>query len=135
MTVMCYFVCAVLRILHVVNHVLTSEECRKVWLRGDLWSDWLVRTIVLKPPGMIQQTLDLLEEHQGEWWYGSVATHIKGQYACFVHIAAMLHTAHMAVGTLCWFKELFLPSSLHYTATPFSVSELLSKCEIEFFKL
>ena len=54
-------------------HVLTSKECRRVWLRGDLWSDWLVRTVVLKPPGMIQQTLDLLEEHQGEWWYGRVA--------------------------------------------------------------
>ena len=45
----------------------------------------------------------------------------------------MLHTAHMAVGTLCWFKELFLPSSLHYTATPFSVSKLLDKHEMEFF--
>ena len=45
----------------------------------------------------------------------------------------MLHTAHMAVGTLRWFKELFLLSSLHYTATPFSVSKLLNKHEMEFF--
>ena len=45
----------------------------------------------------------------------------------------MLHTAHMAVGTLCWFKELFLPSSLHYTATPSLVSKFLNKHEMEFF--
>ena len=39
---------------HMAKHVLTSEECRRVWLvRGDLWSDWLVRTVVLKPLGMI----------------------------------------------------------------------------------
>ena len=75
--IMCYFVCAVLNTLHTVNSVLTSEECRRVWLRGDLWSDWLVRTVVLKPPGMVQRALDLLEEHQGKWWYSSVATPIK----------------------------------------------------------
>ena len=45
---------------------------------------WLVRTVVLKPPDMIQQALDLLEKHQGEWWYGSVATPIRGVFWCGV---------------------------------------------------
>ena len=77
-------ICAVLNTLRMANNVLTSKECRRVWLRGDLWSDWLVRTVVLKPPGMIQQALDLLEEHQGEWWYGSIATPIRGVFWCGV---------------------------------------------------
>ena len=78
---MCYIVCAVLKTLHMANHVFTSKECRTIWLmRGDLWSEWLVQSVVLKPPGMIQQALDLLEEHQGEWWYGSVVTPIKGVF-------------------------------------------------------
>ena len=86
------------------NHVLTSEECRMVWLRGDLWSDCLVRTVVLKPPGMIQQTLDLLEEHQREWWYGSVATPIRGVFWCGVsernRPATSEHVSHLSACTL-----------------------------------
>ena len=70
-------VCAVLRTLHTVKHILNEEECRSVG-KARQWWDELAVVIAVKPPGAVQETLGVLEEYKRKyWWYDGVANEIK----------------------------------------------------------
>ena len=71
-------VCAVLNTLHLVKHILNEEECRSVGKVGDWW-DELAVVIAVKPPGVVQETLGVLEEYQRKYWYDITATGIKSK--------------------------------------------------------
>ena len=62
-------VCAVLKTLHSVKHILNEEECRSVGNAGDWWDDELAVVVATKPPGAVQETLDVLEEYMEDWWF------------------------------------------------------------------
>ena len=70
--------CAVLKTLHTVKHILNEEECRSV---GETWGWWNELTVVIavKPPGAVQETLGVLEEYKREYWYDRVANGIKSK--------------------------------------------------------
>ena len=73
--------CAVLKTLHTVKHILNEEECRSVGkARG--WRDELAVVIAVKPPGAVQETLGVLEEYKREYWYDRAANGIKSKL-CF----------------------------------------------------
>ena len=58
-----------------VKHILTAEECRSVGKTGGWW-DELAVTIALKPPSVLQETLDVLA---GDALYGRGADLIKSK--------------------------------------------------------
>ena len=60
--------CAVLKTLHSVKHILNEEECRSVGKAGQWWADELAVVIAVKPPGAVQETLGVLEECQEEYF-------------------------------------------------------------------
>ena len=60
-------VCAVLKTLHTVKHILNEEECRSVGKAGYWWNDKLAVVIAVKPPGAVQETLGVLEEYKAEY--------------------------------------------------------------------
>ena len=66
--------CAVLTTLHSVRRILNEEECRSVGKAKDWW-DELAVVIVVK--GTVQETLGVLEEYKGDWWYDVTARGIK----------------------------------------------------------
>ena len=70
-------VCAVLRTLHCVKHILNEEECKSVGKAAVWWDDELVVVIVVK--GAVQETLGALEEYKGDGWYGRAAKGIKSK--------------------------------------------------------
>ena len=71
-------VCAVLKTLHTVKHILNEEECRSVGkARG--WRDELAVVIAVKPSGAVQETLGVLEEYKRDWWYDITAKGIKSK--------------------------------------------------------
>ena len=72
-------VCAVLKTLHTVKHILNEEECRSVGKAGDWWRDELVVVIAVKPPGTVQETLGVLEEYKRGGWYDITAKGIKSK--------------------------------------------------------
>ena len=55
-------VCAVLKTLHSLKHILNEEECRSVGKTRSWWGNELAVVIATKPPGTVQETLDVLEE-------------------------------------------------------------------------
>ena len=59
--------CAVLKTLHTVKHILNEEECRSVGKAGVWWRDKLAVVIALKPPGAVQEILGVLEEYKEEY--------------------------------------------------------------------
>ena len=59
--------CAVLKTLHTVKHILNEEECRSVGKAGVWWRDKLAVVIALKPPGAVQEILGVLEKCQEEY--------------------------------------------------------------------
>ena len=71
-------VCAVLKTLHSVKHILNEEECRSV---GKAWHWWdeLAVVIAVKPPGAVQETLGVLEEYKRALWYDITAKGIKSK--------------------------------------------------------
>ena len=71
-------VCAVLKTLHTVKHILNEEECRSVGKAGDWWNELAV-VIAVKPPGAVQETLGVLEECKVYWWYDKAAKGIKSK--------------------------------------------------------
>ena len=71
-------VCAVLKSLHTVKHILNEEECRSVGKAGEWWDDLAV-VIAVKPPGAVQETLGVLEEDTGDWQYDRAAGRIKSK--------------------------------------------------------
>ena len=72
-------VCAVLKTLHYVKHILNEEECRSVGKAEAWWNDELAVVIAVKPPGVVQETLGVLEEYQRRPWYGFTAEAIKSK--------------------------------------------------------
>ena len=72
-------VCADLRTLHTVKHILNEEECRSVGEAG-LWWNELAVVIAVKPPSVVQETLDVLEEHKGEVLAVIAAQGIKSKF-------------------------------------------------------
>ena len=73
-------VCAVLKTLHTVKHILNEEECRSVGeAKGFWWREELAVVIAVKPPGTVQETLGVLEEHKEELWYDRAAKGIKSK--------------------------------------------------------
>ena len=71
-------VCAVLKTLHSVKHILNEEECRSVGKTGNWWHELPV-VIAVKPPGTVQESLGVLEEYKEEWWYDITAGGIKSK--------------------------------------------------------
>ena len=71
-------VCAVLKTLHVKKDLITEEECRRVEETEYWWFEELVRTIAVKPPGVMKLVMNVLEEYKKEWWYSKTADRIKG---------------------------------------------------------
>ena len=71
-------VCAVLKYLHSVKHILNEEECRSVG-KARFWWDELAVVIAVKPPGAVQETLGVLEEYKREYWYDRAAERIKSK--------------------------------------------------------
>ena len=51
-----------LRTLHTVKLTLNEEECGSVGKAGNWWNVELAIAISVKPPGVVQETLDVLEE-------------------------------------------------------------------------
>ena len=72
-------VCAVLKTLHTVKHILNEEECRSVGKARYWWGDDLAVVIAVKPPGAVQETLGVLEECKEKWWYDITAMPIKSK--------------------------------------------------------
>ena len=70
-------VCAVLRTLHSVKHILNEEECRSVAKVRGWWQSELAIVIAVKPPGAVQESLGVLEEYKGVRWYDVTAGGIK----------------------------------------------------------
>ena len=71
-------VCAVLKTLHRVKHILNEEECRSV-AKAVGWRDELAVVIATKPPVAVQDTLGVLEEYKEDWWYDRAANRIKSK--------------------------------------------------------
>ena len=55
--------------LHSVKSILNEEECRSVGEAGILWNAELPCALATKPPGVVQEALDVLKEYKGQWWY------------------------------------------------------------------
>ena len=70
--------CAVLKTLHYVKHILNEEEYRSVGETWDWWNELAV-VIAVKPPGVVQETLGVLEEYKRDWWYDITAKGIKSK--------------------------------------------------------
>ena len=68
---------AVLKTLHCVKHILNEEECRSVGKGGLWWDDELAVVMAAKPPGVVQETLGVLEEYKGDVWCDSATERIK----------------------------------------------------------
>ena len=69
-------VCAVLKTLHSVKHILNEEECRSV---GKAWRWWDELAVVVVVKGAVQVTLGVLEEYKRVSWYDRVAKGIKSK--------------------------------------------------------
>ena len=69
--------CAVLRALHSVKHIINEEECKSVGKAEVCWEDELAVVIVVK--GAVQETLGVLEEYKRDWWYDITAKRIKSK--------------------------------------------------------
>ena len=77
--------CAVLKTLHYVKHILNEEECRSVGKVWDWWNDELAVVITVKPPGAVQETLGVLEEYKGDWRCDNIAKGIKSKLRMLRH--------------------------------------------------
>ena len=80
--------CAVLKTLHSMKSILNGEECRSVGEAEVRWSDDLVIVLAVKPPGMLQETMEVFEEYKREFWYGITTERIKSKLCSrshFVH--------------------------------------------------
>ena len=69
--------CAVLKTLHCVKHILNEEECRSVGKAGVYWYDELAVVIVVK--GAVQETLGVLEENKRDLWLDRADKTIKSK--------------------------------------------------------
>ena len=69
-------VCAVLKTLHSVKHILKEEECRSVG-KAWLWWEELAVTIAVKLPSVVHETLGVLK---GDVSYWLAAESIKSKF-------------------------------------------------------
>ena len=60
-----------------VKYILNVEECRSVGKATDCWNSELAIVIATKLPGVVQETLGVLEEYKGRTWYDITAGRIK----------------------------------------------------------
>ena len=72
-------VCAVLKTLHLEKSILDEEECRSVGKAGHWWGNELAVILATKPPGVVEETLDVLEEYKGQGWYHFTAKGIQSK--------------------------------------------------------
>ena len=86
-------VCAVLRTLHSVQHILNEEECRSVGEGGLWWGDELAVVMAVKPPGAVQETLDVLEESKEDALCVNTAKRVKSKL-CSTRVSLFRHTSH-----------------------------------------
>ena len=70
---------AVLKTLHSVKSILNEEQCRSVGEAGDWWYDELGVILATKLPGVVEETLDVLEEYKRQWWCRIAAKRIKSK--------------------------------------------------------
>ena len=80
-------VCAVLKTLHSMKSILNEEECRGVGEAGISWDDELAVILATKPPSVLQESLSVLEEYNGQWWCGIAAKRIKSKLCSTCHFA------------------------------------------------
>ena len=72
--------CAVLKTLHSVKHILNEDECRSVGkAEGVWWDDDLAVVIAMKPPSAVQVALGVLEKYKGDGWYDGAANGIMSK--------------------------------------------------------
>ena len=74
---------AVLKTLHSVKSILNEEECRSVGEAGYHWDDELAVILATKSPGVVQKTLDVLEEYEGQGWDHRTAKGIQSKLCMF----------------------------------------------------
>ena len=84
-------VCAVLKALHSVKHILNEEECRSVGMAGAWWQEELAVVIATQPPSAVQETLGVLEEYKRERWYDITAERIQSKL--YLGISLCRHTS------------------------------------------
>ena len=84
-------VCAVLKTLHTVKHILNEEECRSVGKAGVWWQGELAVVIAVKRPDAVQETLSVLEEYKEDLWYDFTAKGIKSKL--YLGISLCRHTS------------------------------------------
>ena len=70
--------CAVLKILHSVMRILDKKECRSIGEAG-WWDDELAVALAEKPPVVVQEVLDVLEENMHEFWYDTTTKRIQSK--------------------------------------------------------
>ena len=75
-----------LKILHSEKHIFTDEECRSAGKAGLWWDDPLAVAIVAKPPGAVQETLNVLEEYKGDYWCDVLADRIRRKFCSTCHL-------------------------------------------------
>ena len=78
-------VCAVLKTLHSVKSILDEEECRSVGEAGVWWRDELAVVLAAKPLGVVHETLGVLEEYKGKWWYSIATERIQSKLCSTLH--------------------------------------------------
>ena len=103
-------VCAVLKTLHFVNHILNEEECRSVGKAAKCWWHDLAVVIATKPSGAVQETLGVLEEYKRALWYDITAERIKCKLYLGISLCidTLLHTSDLTLHSLtvhCMWSE------------------------------
>ena len=78
-------VCTVLKTLHSVKNILNEEECRSVGEAGVWCDDELAVVLATKPPGVLQETLGILEGYKEQWWCNIAAKRIKSKLCSTLH--------------------------------------------------
>lgn len=73
-----FLVCAVLKTIHSVKHIINDEECRGI-AKDRLWWQGFALAFVAKPPGVVQEILGMLEKHHGMVWYADTTNGIKSK--------------------------------------------------------
>ena len=76
---------AVLKTLHFVKSILNEEECRSVGEAGLQWRDELAVVLATKPPGVVQESLGVLEGYKKQWWCGIAAERIQSKLCSTLH--------------------------------------------------
>ena len=82
-----------LKTLHSVKYILNEEECRSVGEGGPWWGDELAVVMAVKPPGAVQETLDVLWESKEVALSVNTAKRVKSKL-CSTRVSLFRHTSH-----------------------------------------